>query len=89
MLADKGYDSDDVRTNLLLEGILPVIPPKANRKQAVDFDFRAYEERNRVERWFNEFKHLRRNVTDPARQRRARFLHLWTRLDRLLGLLRV
>lgn len=88
MLADKGYDSDDVRTSLL-----PVIVPKANRKQAIDCDFRAYEERNRVERWFNELKHLRRNVTplgkaaadkispfmDPTRQivRTAWNLLLW------------
>jgi hypothetical protein len=27
MLADKGYDSDDVRAALLLKGVLPVIPP--------------------------------------------------------------
>jgi len=28
MLADKGYDGDDVRTALLMKRILPVIPPK-------------------------------------------------------------
>ena len=38
MLADKGYDSDDVRASLLLKGILPVIPPKANRKDAIACD---------------------------------------------------
>ena len=48
MLADKGYDSDDVRTSLLLKGILPVIPPKANRKEAIACDYRAYKDRNRV-----------------------------------------
>nr|WP_246725554.1 transposase [Beijerinckia sp. L45] len=32
MLADKGYDGDDVRAALLMNGILPIIPPKANRK---------------------------------------------------------
>jgi hypothetical protein len=44
MLADKGYDSDDVHTSLLLKGILPVIPPKANRKEPIACDFRAYKE---------------------------------------------
>jgi transposase len=32
MLADKGYDGDAVRDALLVQGILPVIPPKSNRK---------------------------------------------------------
>lgn len=41
MLADKGYDSDDVRASLLLKGILPVIPPKANRKEAIACYYRA------------------------------------------------
>ena len=63
MLADKGYDSDDVRASLLLKGLLPVIPPKANRKQAITCDFRAYRDRNRVERMFNKLKQFRRIAT--------------------------
>lgn len=63
MLADKGYDSDDVRANLLLKGILPVIPPKANRKEPIACDFRACKDRNRVERMFNRLKQFRRIAT--------------------------
>nr|WP_239987599.1 transposase [Sphingosinithalassobacter portus] len=63
MLADKGYDSDDVRASLLLEGSLPVIPPRANRKKAIACDFRAYKDRNRVERMFNKLKQFRRIAT--------------------------
>lgn len=63
MLADKGYDSDDVRASLLLKGILPVIPPKANRKEAITCDYRAYKDRNRVERMFNKLKQFRRIAT--------------------------
>jgi len=63
MLADKGYDSDDVRSSLLLNGILPVIPPKANRKEPIACDFRAYKDRNRVERMFNKLKQFRRITT--------------------------
>lgn len=59
MLADKGYDSDDVRASLLLKGILPVIPPKANRKEAIACDFRACKDRNRVERMFNKLLRLK------------------------------
>ena len=38
MLGDKGYDADDVRFALLMRGILPVIPSKANRKEPVPCD---------------------------------------------------
>lgn len=63
MLADKGYDSDDVRSSLLIKGIVPVIPPKANRKQPIACDFRAYKDRNRIERMFNKLKQFRRIAT--------------------------
>ena len=63
MLADKGYDGDEVRTALLLRGILPVIPSKANRKEPVACDFRAYKDRNRIERMFNRLKQARRIAT--------------------------
>jgi IS5 family transposase len=49
MLADKGYDGEDVRSSLLMHGILPVIPPKANRKEPI-------KDRNRIERMFNRFE---------------------------------
>jgi IS5 family transposase len=32
LLADKGYDGDRFRESLLIRGILPIIPPRANRK---------------------------------------------------------
>ena len=63
MLANKGYDSDNVRTRLLLKGILPVIPPKANRKEPIACDFTAYKDRNRIERMFNRLKQFRRIAT--------------------------
>ena len=63
MLADKGYDGDDVRSLLLMHGILPVIPPKANRKESMACDFKAYKDRNRIERMFNRLKQFRRIAT--------------------------
>ena len=63
MLADKGYDGDDVRSALLLRNILPVIPPKANRKEPISCDFKAYKDRNRIERMFNRLKQFRRIAT--------------------------
>ena len=63
MLADKGYDGDEVRTALLMKGVLPVIPPKSNRKQPIACDFVAYKDRNRIERMFNRLKQARRIAT--------------------------
>jgi transposase len=63
MIADKGYDGDEVRTALLMKGVLPVIPPKANRKEPIACDFRAYKDRNRIERMFNRLKQARRIAT--------------------------
>jgi len=63
MLADKGYDSDAVRETLLLHNILPVIPPKANRRDPAPCDYRRYRDRNQVERLFNRLKQFRRIAT--------------------------
>jgi transposase len=63
MLADKGYDGDEVRTSLLMKGVLPVIPPKTNRKEQISCDFHAYKDRNRIERMFNRLKQARRIAT--------------------------
>jgi len=49
LLADKGYDGDAVRANLLIRGILPIIPPKANRREPIACDFHRYRGRNRIE----------------------------------------
>nr|WP_283404701.1 IS5 family transposase [Roseibium denhamense] len=85
-LADKGYDGDAVRQSLLLVGISPVIPPKSNRKEPISCDFRAYEDRNRIERMFNKVKQFRRIATryDKTKRSFAAFLnlaaaHIWLR----------
>ncbi|MBB4546233.1 MULTISPECIES: transposase [Rhizobium] len=62
-LADKGYDGDSAREELLIHGIRPVIPPKANRKDPPSCDFKVYKDRNRIERMFNRLKQLRRIAT--------------------------
>lgn len=63
VLADKGYDSDAIRDELLGHGILPVIPPKANRKDPPSYDRARYKERNKIERLFNKLKNWRRLAT--------------------------
>lgn len=68
---------DTVETGLL-SGIVPVIPPKANRKNPPQCDFKAYEDRNRIERMFNRLKQFRRIATrfDKTAKSFAAFLAL-------------
>ena len=77
-LADKGYDSDEVRQSLLLRGILPVIPPRGNRREAIACDYRTYRDRNLIERMFNRLKQFRRIATryDKTSISFLGFLHL-------------
>lgn len=63
LLADKGYDGDAVRQNLLIRGIMPVIPPRANRVEPIHCDFTRYKDRNRIDRMFNKLKQFRRIAT--------------------------
>jgi len=63
LLADKGYDGDAVREDLLWRGILPIIPPKANCREPAACDFRRYRDRNQVERLSNRLKQSRRIAT--------------------------
>ena len=43
-----------------LSGIVPAIPPKANRKNPPPCDCKAYKDRNRIEHMFNRLKQFRR-----------------------------
>jgi transposase len=61
LLGDKGYDSDDIRTDLAKRG--PVIPPRSNRKAMIDDDREAYKRRNLIERCVNRLKQFRRIAT--------------------------
>lgn len=78
LLADKGYDGDAVRENLLFHGVLPVIPPRANRSQPIACNFQRYKDRNRIERMFNRLKQFRRIATryDKTAKSFLAFLHL-------------
>jgi transposase len=77
-LADKGYDGDFLREELLLYGIGPVLLPKANRKNPPVCDFRVYKDRNRIERMFDRLKQFRRFATlyDKTRTSFSAFLAL-------------
>ena len=67
VLADKGYSSGDLRSELKIKGIKAVIPFKLNEKANQDGrrkpDFRLYKKRNVVERCFAILKENRRIAT--------------------------
>lgn len=56
----QGYDGDRFRESLLIRGILPIIPPRSNRKVPEHPDYRRYRDRNRAERMFGKLKQERR-----------------------------
>jgi transposase len=71
LLADKGYDSDEIRENLADRGIEPVIPPRSNRKTTIDYYREAYKRRNLIERCVNHLKQFRRIATRYEKTARA------------------
>jgi len=60
---DKGYDADRIRERLAYDGIEPVIPPISTRSKKLSYDPQLYQQRNRVERYFNKLKQFRRIAT--------------------------
>ena len=63
LLADKGYDGDNLRGEIVRRGAKPVIPSNPTRKHPFRLDRRRYKARNRIERCFNKLKHFRRIAT--------------------------
>jgi len=70
VLADKGYDSDEIIQTIVHSGATPVIPPRSNRKTDRIYDKEIYKHRNLVERAFNKLKHCRRIATRYDRKAR-------------------
>ncbi|WP_415554233.1 IS5 family transposase [Gluconobacter oxydans] len=58
MLADRGYDSDIFRQDLLTHGILLVISSRKGLSVPQKTDWRRYRDRNRIERMFNRLKQI-------------------------------
>jgi transposase len=75
---DKGYDSDPIRQHLRAQEVIPVIPPRQNRKQPILYDTEQYQLREKVERFFNKMKHFRRVATryEKLRQTFLAFIHV-------------
>jgi transposase len=59
-LMDKAYDADKLIEQLKQQGIIPVIPPKSNRKELREYDKHIYKERSLIECFIGKLKHFRR-----------------------------
>lgn len=78
VLADKAYDSNDLRDKITAMKAQVVIPSKRNRRVFIPHDVEVYKLRNRIERCFNRLKHFRRFATRYDRRtiHFAGFVHL-------------
>lgn len=63
VIADKGYDTDEIRNQLRRRKMKVVIPAKRNRKRKIRHDQRLYAQRNLIERCFGKLKRHRRIAT--------------------------
>lgn len=60
---DKAYAGDEIRAIVAEKGFIPVVPPKANRKEPWEYDKERYKQRNEIERYFLRLKRFRRIFT--------------------------
>ena len=63
VIGDRAYDADRLHDAVLESGAEPVIPPRRHRRSPHAYDKVLYEERNRIERFFNKLKQFRRVAT--------------------------
>jgi transposase len=63
LIADKAYDSDELRNALIAQGCSPVIPSNASRAQRLAYNKELYKARSEVECTFSLLKQARRFAT--------------------------
>ena len=52
LFMDRAYEEDKTRALVLKQGLIPVVPPKKNRKTPWVYDMVLYKRRNEIERFF-------------------------------------
>jgi len=77
IIGDRGYDSDGLRSQILLQKCTPIIPARSNKKVQIKYDEYLYKERHAIECFFSKIKHFRRVFSrfDKAARNFAAFLH--------------
>ena len=82
ILADKAYDSNDLRETTAQMKTEAVIPSKRNRKKFIPHDEALYKQRNQIEQCFARLMHFRRFATRYDR----RTIHFTRRCHDLITL---
>ena len=60
---DRAYEDNETRALVCAQGLIPVVPPKKNRKSPWEYDCKLYKRRNEVERFFLRIKRFRKVFT--------------------------
>jgi putative transposase len=78
VIADKGYDADELVETIRERGAQAVIPTRTNRTKPRKLSKRLYKDRNLVERFVNRIKHYWRISTPYGKTARnyLAFVHL-------------
>ena len=71
LLADRGYDSNNIISHATKQGIKPVIPPRKNRKDQRKYDKYLYKLRHLVENAFLHLKQWRGIATRYAKNTKS------------------
>ncbi len=76
VIADKGYDSAELVTQLESQECISVIPSRSSAKSPREYDKFVYKERHLIECFFSKIKHFRRvfSCFDKAAQSFMGFL---------------
>ncbi|WAW09807.1 IS5 family transposase [Oxalobacter vibrioformis] len=84
LVADRGYDSNAILDHAKSRNIIPVIPPKRNRKEKRSYDRQIYQKRHLVENVFLYLKRWRgiatryaKNLATFAAAVQVRCIALW------------
>jgi transposase len=77
IIADKGYDSDELVETIIDQNCTPNIPPRSNRKEPRFYDKSLYEERHVIECFIGKVKQFRRIFSryDKSAQSYLSFLY--------------
>ena len=60
VIADRGYDSQEVRDIIQSKNCTPVIPSRSNARSPANYDRYIYKERSSIEIFFGNLKQFRR-----------------------------
>ena len=87
LLADRGYDTNEIINTAITQGMKVVIPPKKNRKDQRVYDKELYKRRHLVENAFLHLKRWRGIATRYAKNAQSflaaiqiRCIELWTKI---------